>query len=132
MWCYVDMSHCEWAVCGCEGFLVLVSLLYVGLVRFVIRLKYIPFTCRESRWEIEIWLHSPLSSTLKGVTGHTPFDCSSGKRAFLPTEEEAWKPELFWTFGVEINLLSLPDIGPLFLGRPAHVLVTVPSVSPLY
>ena len=25
-----------------EGFLVLVSLLYVGLVRFVIRLKYIP------------------------------------------------------------------------------------------
>ena len=42
MWCYIDMSHCEWAVCGYEGFLVLVSLLYVGLVRFVIRLKYIP------------------------------------------------------------------------------------------
>ena len=35
------MSHCEWAVCGYEGFLVLVSLLYVGLVLFVIRLKYI-------------------------------------------------------------------------------------------
>ena len=42
MWCYIDMSHCEWAVCGYEGFLVLVSLLYVGIVRFVIRLKYIP------------------------------------------------------------------------------------------
>ena len=42
MWCYTDMSHCEWAVCGYEGFLVLVSLLYVGIVRFVIRLKYIP------------------------------------------------------------------------------------------
>ena len=42
MWCYIHMSHCEWAVCGYEGFLVLVSLFYVGLVRFVIRLKYIP------------------------------------------------------------------------------------------
>jgi len=42
MWCYIDMSHCEWAVCGYEGFfLVLFSLLYVGLVRFIIRLKYI-------------------------------------------------------------------------------------------
>jgi len=20
MWCYTDMSHCEWAVCGYEGF----------------------------------------------------------------------------------------------------------------
>ena len=20
MWCYIDMSHCEWAVCGYEGF----------------------------------------------------------------------------------------------------------------
>ena len=29
-------------MCGYEGFLVLASLLYVGLVRFVIRLKYIP------------------------------------------------------------------------------------------
>ena len=19
-WCYTDMSHCEWDVCGCEGF----------------------------------------------------------------------------------------------------------------
>ena len=36
------MSHCEWAVCGYEGIVVLVSLLYVGLVRFVITLKYIP------------------------------------------------------------------------------------------
>ena len=36
------MSHCEWAVRGFEGFLVLVSLLYVGIVRSVIRLKYIP------------------------------------------------------------------------------------------
>jgi len=42
MWCYMDKSHCEWAVCGYEGFLALVSLLYVGLVRFVNRLKYIP------------------------------------------------------------------------------------------
>jgi len=31
MRCYIDMSHCEWAVCEYEGFLVLVSLLYVGL-----------------------------------------------------------------------------------------------------
>ena len=45
-WCYTDMSHCEWAVCGCEGFLV-VSLLYVGVVRFVIRLKYIPVAARR-------------------------------------------------------------------------------------
>ena len=36
------MSLCEWVVCGYEGFLVVVSLLYVGIVRFVIRLKYIP------------------------------------------------------------------------------------------
>jgi hypothetical protein len=41
MWCYIDMSHCEWAVCGYVGFMVLVSLLYVGIVRFVIKLKYI-------------------------------------------------------------------------------------------
>ena len=41
MWCYIDMSHCEWAVCGYGGFLVLVSLLYVGLVGSVVRLKYI-------------------------------------------------------------------------------------------
>ena len=20
MWCYIDMSHCEWTVCGYEGF----------------------------------------------------------------------------------------------------------------
>jgi len=40
-WCYTDMSHCEWDVCGYEGFLV-VSLLYVGAVFFLIRLKYIP------------------------------------------------------------------------------------------
>ena len=25
---YIDMSHCEWAVCGHEGFLVLFTLLY--------------------------------------------------------------------------------------------------------
>ena len=31
------MTHCEWAVCGYVGFLVLVSLLYVGIVRIVIR-----------------------------------------------------------------------------------------------
>ena len=37
---YIDMSHCEWAVCGYEGFFVLLSLLYVGVVRFVIRLNY--------------------------------------------------------------------------------------------
>ena len=43
MWFYIDMSHCEWAVCGYEGFLVLLTLLYVGLVRFVIRLKYMPW-----------------------------------------------------------------------------------------
>ena len=48
MWFYIDMSHCEWAVCGYEGFLVLFSLLYVGLVRFIIRLKYIPVAAR--RW----------------------------------------------------------------------------------
>ena len=42
MWCYTDMSHCEWFVCGCECSLVLVSLLYVGTVRFVIGLNYIP------------------------------------------------------------------------------------------
>ena len=48
MWSYIDMSHCEWAVCGYEGFLVLFSLLYVGLVRFIIRLKYIPVAA--GRW----------------------------------------------------------------------------------
>ena len=43
MWCYTDMSHCEWTVCvDMRVFLVLVSLLYVGIVQFVIRLKYIP------------------------------------------------------------------------------------------
>ena len=48
MWFYIYMSHCEWAVCGYEGFLVLFSLLYVGLVRFIIRLKYIPVAA--GRW----------------------------------------------------------------------------------
>ena len=43
MWFFIDMSHCEWAVCGYEGFLVLFALLYVGLVQFIIRLKYIPW-----------------------------------------------------------------------------------------
>jgi len=46
MWFYIDMFHSEWAVCGYEGFSVLFSLLYVGLVRFVIRLKYIPVSVR--------------------------------------------------------------------------------------
>ena len=41
-WRYSDMSLCEWVVCGYEGFLVVVSLLYVGIVCFVIRLKCIP------------------------------------------------------------------------------------------
>ena len=45
---FIDMSHCEWSVCGYEGFLVLVSLLDVGIVRFVIRLKYIPVAA--GRW----------------------------------------------------------------------------------
>ena len=48
MWFYRDISHCEWAVCGYEGILVLFSLLYVGLVRFIIRLKYI--TVAAGRW----------------------------------------------------------------------------------
>ena len=48
MWCYIDMSHCEWAVCGYEGFLVLFTLLYIGLVWFIIRLKYIPVAA--GRW----------------------------------------------------------------------------------
>jgi hypothetical protein len=43
MWFYIYMSHCEWAVCGYEGFLVLFSLLYIGLVRFIIRVKYMYF-----------------------------------------------------------------------------------------
>ena len=47
MWCYIDMSHCEWAVCVYEVFLVVFSL-YVGLVRYIIRLKYIPVA--EGRW----------------------------------------------------------------------------------
>ena len=46
-WCYIDMSYCEWAVCGYEGFSVF-SLLYVGLVRFIIGLKYIPVVA--GRW----------------------------------------------------------------------------------
>ena len=52
MWCYIDMSHCEWAVCGYEGFLVLFSLLYVGLVRFIIRLKCIPVAAAHTNMPI--------------------------------------------------------------------------------
>ena len=49
MWFYIDMSHCEWAVCvDMRVFLVLFTLLYVGLVRFIIRLKYIPVAA--GRW----------------------------------------------------------------------------------
>ena len=48
MWFYIDKSHYEWAVCGYDGFLVLFSLLYVGLVRLVIRLKYV--TVAAGRW----------------------------------------------------------------------------------
>ena len=33
------MSRCEFAVCGYEGVLMLVSLFYVGIVLFVIRLR---------------------------------------------------------------------------------------------
>jgi len=53
-WCYTDMSHCECVVCGCEGFLVVVSLLYVGIVRFVIRLKYIPVAAATGMYYIKI------------------------------------------------------------------------------
>ena len=42
------MSHCEWAVCGYEGYLVLFSLLYVGLVQFIIGLKCISMAA--GRW----------------------------------------------------------------------------------
>ena len=52
MWFYIDMSHCEWAVCGYEGFLVLFLLLYAALVRFIIRLKYIPVAA--GRWSIPV------------------------------------------------------------------------------
>ena len=37
-WCYTDMSHCEWAVCRYVGG----GFIVVGVVRCVIRLKYIP------------------------------------------------------------------------------------------
>ena len=69
MWCYIDMSRCEWAVCR-YGFLVLVSLLYVGLVQFVSRLKYIPMTAGRlsspvGRWCVHGWVRfttGPISS----------------------------------------------------------------------
>ena len=51
MWCYTDMSHCEWAVCGFEGFLVMVSLLYVGIVWFKVHTR----GCRKvvkSGWHV--------------------------------------------------------------------------------
>ena len=35
-------------MCGYEGYLVLFSLLYAGLVQFIIRLKYIPVAA--GRW----------------------------------------------------------------------------------
>ena len=50
MWCYIDRSHCKWAVCGYESFLVVASLLYVGIVRFVIRLKYIPVAAAKGMY----------------------------------------------------------------------------------
>jgi len=48
MWFYIDMSHCEWAVCVYEGFFGVIYMLCVGLVRFIIRLKYIPVAA--GRW----------------------------------------------------------------------------------
>ena len=54
MWFYIDMSHCEWAVCGYEVFLVVVSLLYIGIVRFVIRLKCIPVAAATGIYYIKI------------------------------------------------------------------------------
>ena len=31
MWCYTDMSHCEWAVCGYEGFF---GVVFIVLCRY--------------------------------------------------------------------------------------------------
>ena len=66
MWFYIDMFHCEWAVCGYESFLVLFSLLYVGLVRFIIRLKYI--SVAAGRWSD---LHTTMKTTPKNPHIHT-------------------------------------------------------------
>ena len=52
MWCYIDMSHSEWTVCVDMKVTVLFSLLYVGLVRFIIRLKYIPVAA--GRWSSSV------------------------------------------------------------------------------
>ena len=62
MWFYIDMSHCEWAVCGYEGFLVLFTLWYVGLVRFIIRLKYIPGAAE--RWSSPVGRSEHQNSTI--------------------------------------------------------------------
>ena len=65
MWCYIDMSHCEWVVCGYEGFLVVFSLLYVGLFRFVIRINYIPVAA--------MWCYIDMSHCEWAVCGYEDF-----------------------------------------------------------
>ena len=81
MWFYIDMSHCEWAVCGYEDFLVLFSLLYVGLVWFTIRLKYI--TVAAGRWSSPVgrkcvhgWVRfttDPVSSRVGRAGGYSTY-----------------------------------------------------------
>jgi len=64
-WCYTDMSHCEWAVCGYEGFLVLVSLLYVGTVWLQ------PRVCTLIWLQTELYLHTTMKPTPKNPHTHT-------------------------------------------------------------
>jgi hypothetical protein len=71
MWCYTDMSHCEWAVCGYEGFLVLVSLLCVGLVRFFISLKYISVAAGIRNTKSDIYLVFLIHTELRCAVNHT-------------------------------------------------------------
>ena len=73
MWFYIDMFHCEWAVCGYEGFSVLFSLLYVGLVWFVIRLKYIPVAAgrreiKNTKSDIQLVFLSTLNYDARSTT----------------------------------------------------------------
>ena len=60
----------KWAVCGYEGFLVLVSLLYVGLVQFINRLKYIPVAVATGMYFTSDVQRTVVSALTKNWSSH--------------------------------------------------------------
>ena len=78
MWCYTDMSHCEWAVCGYEGFFVVgfIVVCRYSSVRKQIKVHTVAAAtvCTLICLQTELYLHTtmkpPPTTTL--ITTHSP------------------------------------------------------------